>query len=178
MDIVQQVTAEPRGARFYRVDLHIHSFGSSHDVKDPTMTPQAIVEMAVAEGLGVIAITDHNEITNVSAAVTAVGDHPLLVIPAVELSTPQGHLLCYLPSLDSLQKFYASLDIVGRGTPESRCQNALLDCMNHLHQLGGFGVLAHVDTNAGFEHEVPGGSPHKVDILCHPALLGVEVKFG
>ncbi len=56
------------GARFLNVDLHIHSYGASPDVKDATMTPQAIVDSAVAQGLSVIAITDHNSSKNVAAA--------------------------------------------------------------------------------------------------------------
>ncbi len=46
------------GARFHNADLHIHTFGGSHDVFDATMTPEAIVASAVNQGLSVIAITD------------------------------------------------------------------------------------------------------------------------
>ena len=38
----------------------------------------------------------------------------MLVVPAVELSTPEGHLLCYLPTIDALQRFYAQIDIGDR----------------------------------------------------------------
>jgi predicted metal-dependent phosphoesterase TrpH len=57
------------GAQFHNVDLHIHSYGASRDVKDITMTPQAIVDSAVKQGLSVIAITDHNSNTNVEPAI-------------------------------------------------------------------------------------------------------------
>jgi len=60
--IPDEIVALPAGARFCRADLHIHSYGGSHDVKDATMTPDAIVSTAVAEGLAMVAITDHNEI--------------------------------------------------------------------------------------------------------------------
>jgi hypothetical protein len=52
----------------------------------------------------------------------------------------------------------------------------MLDCLDKLHALGGFAILAHVDAPGGLEVEVPGSSPHKVDILCHRALLGIELK--
>ena len=94
----------------------------------------------------------------------------------MELSTPEGHLLCYLPSYENLQRFHAQLDIVDRRTPNSRCRNAMLDCLNKLQPLGGFAMLAHVDAPRGFEVEVTGSSPHKVDVLCHLALLGIELK--
>lgn len=164
------------GARFYRVDLHIHSYGASHDVKDKTMTPEAIVDSAISEGLEVISITDHNEISNVEKALVAAKGKNLLVIPGVELSTPQGHLLCYLPDLQSLQSFHGKLDIADRGTNTSHCKNSILDCLKHLKGLGGFAVLAHVDGDAGFEKVVTGGAtPHKKDVICDMQLLGIEV---
>jgi PHP domain len=68
-----EIVALPRGARFHRADLHIHSFGGSHEMRDCTMTPENIVNTALAQGLGVIAVTDHNEINNVEAAMKAAG---------------------------------------------------------------------------------------------------------
>jgi histidinol phosphatase-like PHP family hydrolase len=173
---IDEVLAQPVGARFHRADLHIHSFGASHDVRDATMTPEGIVSTAIQEGLGLIAITDHNEVGNVEAAVAAAEGTDLLVVPGVELSTSQGHLLCYLPTVEALVRFYGQLAIVDRGLPTSRCQQSLLECLNLLAGLAGFGVLAHVDAGAGFEAEMPGGSQHKIDVLCHPGLLGIELK--
>lgn len=145
-------------------------------MKDASATPEAIVSTAAKEGLKIIAIADHNEIDGVAPALTAAEAANVLVVPAVELSTPEGHLLCYLPSYENLQRFHAQLDIVDRRTPNSRCRNAMLDCLNKLQPLGGFAMLAHVDAPGGFEVEVTGSSPHKVDVLCHLALLGIELK--
>ena len=145
------LTSLSRGARFYRADMHIHSFGprtGSHDVKDSTMTPEAIVQTAAAENLDIIAITDHNEIGNVEAAIAAAGTD-LLVVPGVELSTPQGHLLCYLSDLEALRGFYSRLKIADRGMANSRCQQALLECLTAAHEFRGFGVSAHVDAPKG-----------------------------
>lgn len=171
-----EITDLPRGARFFRADLHIHSVAGSHDVKEAGATPEAIVATATKEGLSIIAIADHNEITGVALALAAASAAQILVVPAVELSTPEGHLLCYLPNYESLQRFHGQLSIVDRNTPNSRCQNAMLDCLNKLHALGGFATLAHIDAPGGLENEAPGSSPHKVDILCHRALLGIELK--
>jgi ABC-type Na+ transport system ATPase subunit NatA len=177
MTILEDILVQPTGARFYRADLHIHSYGASHDVRDATMTPEAIVATAVQEGLSVVAIADHNEIANVEAALRAAQGSAVFVVPGIELSTHQGHLLCYLPTLDALRQLHGQLSIVDRGTPTSRCQQSIIDCLNLLSPLGGFGVLAHIDVQAGFEIVVPGASPHKTDVLCHPALLGIELKL-
>ncbi len=54
------------------------------------MSPQAIVDTDVQENLRIITIVDDNEIGNVQAAMTAGSAVGVLVIPAVELSTPEG----------------------------------------------------------------------------------------
>jgi len=176
MTQLPEVTGLPRGARFFRADLHIHSVAGSHDVKDTTATPEAIVATAVKEGLKIIAIADHNEIAGVAPALAAAVGADVFVVPAVELSTPEGHLLCCLPTHETLQRFHAQLTIADRNTSTSRCQNAMLDCLDRVCALGGFAILAHVDAPGGLEIEVPGSSPHKEDILCHRALLGIELK--
>lgn len=164
------------GSGFVRGDLHVHSVAGSHDVKDLTATPDALVAAAISEGIAFLAIADHNEIAGVAAAIEAAKGKPLFVVPAVELSTAQGHLLCYLPDLDALQRFHAQLTVRDRSTPNSRVENSMIDCLNRLEPLGGFGILAHVDAPKGLDREVPGANPHKVDIVCHPALLGLELK--
>lgn len=176
MPIIDDVLAQPRGARFFRADLHVHSYGASHDVKDPSMTAAAIINTGVTQRLDLIAITDHNEIDNVAAAIEAAATTDICVVPGVELSTGQGHLLCYLPTLDVLKRFHGQLSIVERGTQTSRCQQSMLECLNLLASLGGLAVLAHVDIASGFETDNAGASPHKLDVLCHPALLGIELK--
>src|SRR5260370_41139206 len=109
--IVDDIKQLSNGAQFRRADLHIHSFkdGGSYDVEDIGMTPQAIVDTAIAENLQVIAITDHNVVTNVRNAVKYAEGKQILVVPGVELSTPQGHLLVYCPTPDKLEGFYGKL---------------------------------------------------------------------
>lgn len=163
------------GASFFRADLHIHSFGASYDVKDSKATPAAIVETAQREGLAIISLTDHNEIANVPAAVEAGCVAGILVIPGVELSTPEGHLLCYVPTPDALERFFNRLQIADRRTANCRCQTGALQCLELLAAEGGFGVLAHVEVEGAFEANMPRFIPAKIDILCHPALEGFEV---
>lgn len=74
----------------HRFDLHVHSFFS----KDATASPESLFESARAKGLSGIAITDHDT----CEAHEYLKAHPLpqgfLVIPGVEVSTAEGHLLC------------------------------------------------------------------------------------
>jgi len=43
MVLLKDIHVLDNGARFHSVDLHIHSYGASHEVKDSTLTPEAIV---------------------------------------------------------------------------------------------------------------------------------------
>ena len=174
MDI-ELITNLSRGARFYRADLHIHSFGGSYDVTDTTATPKKIIETAASENLSIVAIADHNEISNVPHAIEAANARGILLVPAVELSTSDGHLLCYLPTYDALEKFFNSLQIVDRRTKNCRCQTGTIECLSNAGSHGGFAMFAHVDADAGFEKAMPRFTPAKTDILCHRALLGFEV---
>ncbi|MFK7928851.1 MAG: PHP domain-containing protein, partial [Myxococcota bacterium] len=132
------------GVLFYRCDLHIHSYGASHDVEDALMTPEAIVGRAASEGLSVIAIPDHNEISNVRSAITAATTtQQVTAVPGVELSTPQGHLLVYFKEFDDLQRYFGSLDLRDRGTEKSRCADSMSVCLQRIDPSLGFGILAH-----------------------------------
>ena len=74
----------------HRFDLHVHSFFS----KDATGSPESLIAAAMAKGLSGIAITDHDS----CGAHECLKDHPapagFLVVPGVEVSTAEGHLLC------------------------------------------------------------------------------------
>jgi ABC-type cobalamin/Fe3+-siderophores transport system ATPase subunit len=174
--VSDEIAKVPSGARFCRADLHIHSYGGSHDVTDSAMTPAAIVSTALTERLSVIAITDHNEITNVSAGLREAYGKALLLLPGVELSTPEGHLLVYFEAHLSLSNFYGRLNLADRGTQNSRCQTSLLDCLRNIDPSSGFAILAHVDGDGGIEQKLAAPGNHKKDIFCERALLGFEVK--
>lgn len=176
MNHVEKISFQPTGATFFRADLHLHCYGSSHDVTDPSMTPEAVIATAIREKLSIVAIADHNEIGGVAKAIEASKGTLVLVIPAVELSTPQGHLLCYFESLEALRRFHGRLTVMDSGLSTSRVQQSMIECLNLAQEQQGFCILAHVDGPSGYEIMVPGASPHKSDVLSHPALLAIELK--
>ena len=176
MNILEEINQVSFGANFYRSDLHIHSYGGSLDVSDTNLTPKAIVETAESENISICAITDHNEIINVKSGIQEGLKKNIVIIPGVELSTPEGHLLVYFESIEDLSDFFGKLTIVEKATNNARCQTSMLDCLNLIEKYNGIGVLAHVDGSNGLELKIPKMPPHKLDILCHKALLGIEVR--
>jgi predicted metal-dependent phosphoesterase TrpH len=64
-----------------RIDLHTHSTAS-----DGTATPAEVMRAAVAAGLDVVALTDHDGVTGWAEAASAAAELPLVFVPGVELS--------------------------------------------------------------------------------------------
>lgn len=163
------------GANFHRVDLHIHSYGSqaSYDVTDNQMTVQNIIDTTLDEGISIISITDHNEIGNVLEAIKYSEGKKILVIPGIELSTSQGHLLVYFNTYDQLRSFYGELSI---SPDKKQCDMTITNALDIAKKYNGFGMAAHIDTENGFETYSPGYTPFKEAILNHPNLIGLEIS--
>lgn len=77
-----------------RIDLHSHS-----SVSDGTDAPAAVIEYAVAAGLDVLALTDHDTVAGHAAAAAAL-PRGFTLVPGMELSCAHNggsvHLLGYL----------------------------------------------------------------------------------
>jgi predicted metal-dependent phosphoesterase TrpH/glycosyltransferase involved in cell wall biosynthesis len=72
------------------VDLHMHT-SASHDCQVPAAL---LLEHAVSEGIGAVAITDHNTFAGATEAVELARDMDLVVIPGEEIKTDgQGEVI-------------------------------------------------------------------------------------
>ena len=169
------------GARFHNVDLHIHSYGASHDVEDTTMTPEALVDSAVRQALSVIAITDHNSNKNVDLAIARAQEHypgQILVLPGVEVTTVHGHLLAYFAPerTADLAKFLSRLDLIGEmGNDNTRTAKSMADTIAEAEKLGGICIAAHIDREkTGFDMFAPGFQNWKKEIITSRGLYGLE----
>jgi len=63
------------------IDLHTHTSAS-----DGTLAPAALVELAVAEGLSALAVTDHDTLDGLAEASSAGARAGLRVVPGIELA--------------------------------------------------------------------------------------------
>lgn len=91
-----------------KYDLHLHTALSP--CADKNMTPSTVVGFAKLNGLDIIAISDHNSIFNVEAAMKA-GEHfGIVVVPAIEAQSSEGiHLLCFFKNFLNLKNFFEKL---------------------------------------------------------------------
>ncbi|QLH80576.1 CehA/McbA family metallohydrolase [Halosimplex pelagicum] len=79
----------PDPTRTITLDAHVHTDASY----DCSTAPERVVDAALAAGLDAVAITDHDAVDGAARAVAAAAGTDLLVVPGVEVSTAEGHLL-------------------------------------------------------------------------------------
>jgi len=75
-------------------DLHAHSTAS-----DGTLTPTALVERAVANGIDVLALTDHDTLAGLSEATQAAANQHLELLPGVEISVTWQNTTIHIVAL-------------------------------------------------------------------------------
>jgi hypothetical protein len=162
------------GADFVRADLHVHTFQDGDTSPSPDL--DAYVAAAVASGSRVLAITDHNTSQFTAAAIKAAEGRDLLVLPGVEVSTHDGHLLAlFAPeALSELDAFVnpANLKLTTISATEQRSTRAMLDLVDEIYRRGGLAIPAHVDSADGIHEKLK--PAELAELLTSPALAGLE----
>ena len=112
----------------YNIDLHTHSFFSG----DGVSSPEKLIESARKKGLHGFAITDHNTCDAVSYMLDkglmredGLPVDGFIVLPGVEVTTDEGHLLCIGATLPNL-----------KGTPAA-------EVCKIIHEHGGLAIPPH-----------------------------------
>ena len=105
----------------FEADLHIHTVRSS----DAHIEPRELVAAAKRLGLFAIAVTDHNTVAGVRAVVTLARGQDVLVVPGVEVSSRDGHVLALGVSEDITAGLAAD------------------ETIRRIEDLGGLAIAAH-----------------------------------
>lgn len=106
-----------------KIDLHVHTCYSH----DGTITLNELVYYAKKRGLNGVAITDHDTLTGaLKIAKIMKNKKKLLIIPGIEISTRQGHILALnLTTQVPLQ------------------HNELRETIQRIHSMGGIAIATH-----------------------------------
>jgi PHP family Zn ribbon phosphoesterase len=101
---------------YYRAELHVHTVLSP--CAGVEMIPPVIVDAALAKGINLIAITDHNSTANVGSVMEAAKGTGLSVLAGMELQTREEvHLLCLFDGLEQAEAWQRSVDAHFGGIP-------------------------------------------------------------
>lgn len=155
--------------KIFNCNLHVHTCLSP--CADFDMHPSALVREAIQCGLDVIAISDHNASENVKYVMAAAIGTPLVVLPAMEITTrEEAHVLAWFDTIESLRALQETIydhleglndeDIFGcqvvvneHGEVEGFNEKLLIgatnitleDVVRRIHELGGLAAAAHID---------------------------------
>jgi hypothetical protein len=93
----------------YRAELHVHTVLSP--CAGVEMIPPVIVDIALAKGINLIAITDHNVTANIGAVMDAAQGTGLTVLPGMELQTREEvHVLCLFDGPEQAEAWQRRVD--------------------------------------------------------------------
>ena len=168
-----------RPARLWAVDFHVHTPGSQ-DVRDENYgTASEIVSAAISAGIDAIAITDHNTAAWCDAMQIAAADTDLVVLPGVEISTTEGHLLGIWEEGTSSTVIEDVLTVLGirtrdRGKLDIAANCGIADAAKQVAEAGGVAIAAHVDKPKGLLTGISVAA-HQKRTLLEPSLAAVEV---
>ncbi len=139
------------------------------------MIPPLIVQQALAVGLSLIAITDHNAAANCAAVIAAAQGTGLAVLPGMEVQTAeevhavclfdtveqaltwQGTVFDHLPDQPNAEDFFGAQYVVDATGEYLRTETRMLatstdlpltDVVRRVNLLGGIVIPAHVDRPA------------------------------
>lgn len=108
-----------------KIDLHVHSMYSD----DAIGSPKEIMKSVKKKGLHGFALTDHNTVDGAVKAANTLTTKDFLVIPGIEISTKDGHLLAL--NLNTL---------IPRGL-------SVNETVEHVYEAGGIPIVPHLFRN-------------------------------
>ncbi|MBI4260795.1 MAG: hypothetical protein HY658_09550 [Actinobacteria bacterium] len=138
------------------MDLHVHTPAAPDmDSRWKDATPADLVAFAVARGLEVIAITDHNSVAWCDSVREAAAGTSLTVFPGVEVATQEGHLLVLFEpdaALSDLAAFLITLGFKGRSfDPMTALAKGDLPSVSEMaRNEGALAIAAHIEKERGF----------------------------
>lgn len=144
------------------IDLHTHSTAS-----DGTEPPAVVIAQAVAAGLDVVALTDHDTTMGWDEAADAARHHGIRLVPGIEVSCSRFHqsihLLAYLPDP-------TNPDLVDELERARHSRNTRLDAMVAKMAADGIPVTIE-EVRAQVEPGATPGRPHIADALVASGVV-------
>ena len=168
------------GAQWLKADLHIHTPASSDmDEKWSKSTAADLVAIAIEKGLDLIGITDHNTAAWCDDVRDAASGTSLTVLPGVEISTHQGHLLALFECDVAASRIEDLLVTVGIsrddfGRLDVATTQGIVEVADKVAKAGGVAIAAHVDASRGFLRMINSG-PERKRAYAAPNLWAMEI---
>ena len=171
------------GLQFKAVDMHVHS-PASHDYVDKNVTPDDLIDAAIAAGLDAICVTDHNTAEWVDKLEAASEGTSVTVFPGVEISVTGGgkgplHVIGIFDPTTTMEHLNDLLARIGltadvRGEEDAVADGEPNDVIDAIFRHGGIPVLAHAGSTHGVLADMQ-GQP-RLRVLRNTRLAAAETS--
>ena len=181
-DRITKAQELPAGAVFRRCALQVNpqSYGAFRGQEtggDARSHASAVVEKAAEIGVSVLAVTDHNDWSGVSAFQDAANRRDIHVFPGFELYSSEGvHVLCIYPEDtdgERLGRFLGEFGIREPGPSSSLSTKTFVEILHQARVQGGVTVAAHVTNEKGL-FKVLSGEP-RIRAWRNDDLLAIQI---
>ncbi|MBT8208059.1 MAG: PHP domain-containing protein, partial [Acidimicrobiia bacterium] len=143
-------------ARFWAIDLHVHTPASADVLERQygVADADAVVDAAITAGLDAIAVTDHNTASWCDSIAAAAEKTALVVLPGVEITTTEGHLLAIWEEGTAervVSECLVKLGIDGddQGKLDISADFGLAESAEIVSRASGIAIAAHADKRKG-----------------------------
>ena len=165
-DLVADDNATEGGAVFHRCALQVNpqhyggTFRGEGSAVDEGTHAASIVSRAGELGISILAITDHNSSSGVTAFRDAATDSGITIFPGSELSSSEGiHVICIYPPDTEEEQLGRYLGGFGILTPDPSTDLANFtfeQVLAKVREQGGIALAAHATTNKGLFNVLTG----------------------
>lgn len=165
------------GARFHKADLHTHTPAST-DYADKSAMPADLIAAAEAGGVTLLGVTDHNSADWIDAMRAAAAGSTVTIIPGVEITSPEGHILALFDTHTAAQTLSDLLIEIGiprahHGKEEALSKQHVEEVVRSIHKAGGLAIAAHANEKGSGLLQVKG--QYKMRVVPMPELSALEL---
>ncbi len=178
------MNARPQsGARFFKCALQVNpehyrsTYRGQPGTGDALSYARDVIDKAVELKIEVLAVTDHNSVSDIGAFRAAAKGRPVHVLPGFELSSSEGvHVLCVYPqdvSVDQLGRYLGELGVRDTGPSSDPSDKPFGEVLSCVQSQGGMPIAAHATNDGGLFRALSGKA--RVRAWRDPNLLAVQI---
>lgn len=158
-DVIADALKLASGARFVRCALQVNphhysgTFRGEQHADGAEAYTRAIIDAARELAISVLAVTDHNSVSDISAFRSAATGTDVTVMPGFELESTDGiHVLCiYSPdtAVDQMERFLGEFGVRDTEPSSSQCEYDFASILNKVKEQSGITIAAHSTGDKG-----------------------------